>query len=294
MNNIFDLDRLKSTLKSVKEWTNQKISDSIKNLASKDDVILKTNTSTYEPTDSYNPATKKYVDDKVSAIAISGGSVQSDWSQNDSTALDYIKNRICYEEPGFEAYETNVLAEDTNGEVQEMIYDGTYSYYYECASSDTSYSLESGKEYIIKIGNHFGSFKYTSGDSLIFGTLDSEKITILIAIGYRVYMAGFGTNINCSGQSISIGQMNGTNIVTIDKKYIPSLQEQLGITESDANKVLSVDSTGNIVVTEGGGSSDSLSLSNTIEYTPTSDYNHATKKYVDDNVGNIKTLIDNL
>lgn len=42
-----------------------------------------------DPTEDMQIATKKYVDNS---------SVQSDWNQNDTTAKDYIKNRICYEE----------------------------------------------------------------------------------------------------------------------------------------------------------------------------------------------------
>lgn len=41
-----------------------------------------------DPTEDMQIATKKYVDNS---------SVQSDWNQNDATAKDYIKNRICYE-----------------------------------------------------------------------------------------------------------------------------------------------------------------------------------------------------
>ncbi len=41
-----------------------------------------------DPTEDMQIATKKYVDNS---------SVQSDWNQNDTTAKDYIKNRICYE-----------------------------------------------------------------------------------------------------------------------------------------------------------------------------------------------------
>lgn len=49
-----------------------------------------------DPTEDMQIATKKYVDNS---------SVQSDWNQNDTTAKDYIKNRICYEETVPDTYE---------------------------------------------------------------------------------------------------------------------------------------------------------------------------------------------
>lgn len=57
-----------------------------------DEVILTTtNTVGYEPTGDYNPATKKYVDEKITTIDTS-----KDWNQNDETAADYIENRTHY------------------------------------------------------------------------------------------------------------------------------------------------------------------------------------------------------
>lgn len=53
-------------------------------LLDKSDVLTKTNETAFTPTADYQPATKKYVDDSH---------IQSDWSQNDETAKDYIKNR---------------------------------------------------------------------------------------------------------------------------------------------------------------------------------------------------------
>lgn len=57
-----------------------------------DEVYLTTtNTVEYTPTGDYNPATKKYVDEKVTTIDTS-----KDWNQNDETATDYIENRTHY------------------------------------------------------------------------------------------------------------------------------------------------------------------------------------------------------
>ena len=42
--------------------------------ASKDNVLTKTNTTSYTPTSDYNPATKKYVDDSINALPSSAGS----------------------------------------------------------------------------------------------------------------------------------------------------------------------------------------------------------------------------
>lgn len=49
-----------------------------------------------DPTEDMQIATKKYVDNS---------GAQSDWNQNDATAKDYIKNRICYEETVPDTYE---------------------------------------------------------------------------------------------------------------------------------------------------------------------------------------------
>lgn len=50
------------------------------------------NNDEYTPTTDYSPATKKYVDDAVSAI-----DVQADWSVNDPTDKAYIQNRTHYD-----------------------------------------------------------------------------------------------------------------------------------------------------------------------------------------------------
>lgn len=51
-------------------------------------VLTKTNVTSYIPTADYHPATKKYVDDAVSA-----SETQSDWNENDTTDNDYILNK---------------------------------------------------------------------------------------------------------------------------------------------------------------------------------------------------------
>ena len=78
-----------NTLTENTNYVSTTISDELKDIRSTH--LSKTNTTAYTPTADYHPATKKYVDDAVSA-----GGTQSDWNENDTTSSSYIQNRTHY------------------------------------------------------------------------------------------------------------------------------------------------------------------------------------------------------
>lgn len=72
------LDQLKTSLDAVKTWSSNEINNATKDKADKDIVLLKNNTTEFTPTNDYEPATKKYVDDNINTaggdfIPLAGG-----------------------------------------------------------------------------------------------------------------------------------------------------------------------------------------------------------------------------
>lgn len=60
--------------------------------------------------------------------------------------------------------------------------------------------------------------------------------------------------------------------------------------KKDNNETVRVDGAGS----SNGGCTDCLPKTNTLPFTPTDDYNPATKKYVDDLVGDISEILDEI
>ena len=107
-----------NTLYSVViDWSDKSTANNVK-ITYKPIALTTTNTFEFVPTSNYHPATKKYVDDNFASKADVENidlsvyetkedsqtkydaivNAKADWNQNDSDAVDYIKNRTHYED----------------------------------------------------------------------------------------------------------------------------------------------------------------------------------------------------
>ena len=167
---------------------------------------------------------KRYMlnsDGKWKAMSFSGGggSVQSDWNQNDETAADYVKNRPFYigdpvetvlveestatftlnEQIGFYVAQFPSTFEATVGDTYKVSWDGTI---YECVCVDTSGIISIGNLSIVGAGSD-------TGEPFVMGVLNGEGIKII-------------TVDTSASHTFSISRMDAP-VVKIDKKYLPDI-----------------------------------------------------------------------
>ena len=164
---------------------------------------------------------KLYEDDKtISPDPLppfsSGGGVQPDWNQNDSTAADYVKNRpfytgnpvenvfveestISFSKSGGTMYTAEVLStlEFTVGETYTVYWDGTA---YECVCREFETILLLGNLFIVEAGSD-------TGEPFIMNIYNGQGIAIQ-------------TEDTSASHTISISELV-TEIVKIDAKYLP-------------------------------------------------------------------------
>ena len=150
----------------------------------------------------------------LSVSGSSGGSVQPDWNQNDSTAADYVKNRPFYTD----TMETVLVEESTVpfapadgiymgqlestfvptvGETYKVSWDGTV---YECTCADFSGRTTIGNLSIMGAGSD-------TGEPFVMVVVNGRKITI-------------GTADASASHTISIS-VYAESVVKIDQKYLP-------------------------------------------------------------------------
>lgn len=166
-----------------------------------------------------------------------GGQIQPDWNQNDSTAVDYVKNRPFYTGAPVETVlveESTVSFEDnggvymaglestfvpTVGETYKVYWDGTV---YECICTDFNRGKAIGNLSIINEGSD-------TGEPFLMCIIDEMDIAI-------------GTLDTSDSHTFSISGFV-TEVVKIDEKYLP---ENLA-TKSDVDEKL-----GNCIKTVNG------------------------------------------
>ena len=160
-------------------------------------------TMSADPTEDMQIATKKYVDNAA---------VQSDWNQNDTTAKDYIKNRICYGETGD---------------------DKTYTLTPNKSSSTYTWDFINGD--IPLILGQSATVKSFGGNSSTFtGTVTQDSdgklcidamsvIPIIIYSNTATYNSSWVNNAGISSVTVTI---SSTVVHQIDPKYIPDIQKQ--------------------------------------------------------------------
>lgn len=149
-----------------------------------------------------------------------GASVQPDWNQNDESAPDYIKNRICYSEDAEFMNESALEFSDADfglpaamilytqpmivGETYTVVWDGEA---YEC----TAEGLEDG---FIALGNIGALDGSDTGEPFLVEIILSEGICLIADID------GMMNGVSTSVHDVSIV---GKRYETINKAYIPTI-----------------------------------------------------------------------
>ena len=198
--------------------------ETVENITTDNKVLTKTNTTAFAPTENYHPATKKYVDDTISA---KGGDKLHDYNIYTITLDDYnLKGTFPtitdtttlakFDEILTDIYKKRISANAT--------YDNAFLIVY--SSSDT---------FIFRISTIQASYCY------LYGTYIEEPID------YNGY--------TCSYEFSITGTLDTT------------------AQTFKTTKVKFNDNSKRVLLTN-----------NTLSYTPTGDYNPATKKYVDDTI----------
>ena len=164
----------------------------------------------------------------VDTVGSSGGGVQSDWNQNDETALDYVKNRPFYTvepAPTVLIEETTAPFEDageghyftllqlTNilsaGETYIVSWDGTL---YESVCADVDGLPVIGNLSILAVGSDTGEpFVIYENSSIQIATLNTSAF-----------------------HTISISRLGAPEVVKIDEKYLPTILTPIYIIKNDS------------------------------------------------------------
>lgn len=182
------------------------------------------NTHEYTPTDDYNPATKKYVDDTINneillnqTIKVAPVTIQT--TSNDTLVRNTYKvNILDLEFNRLYMINPNILLEDVDDKINMN------NIYFIVLCTD-------GTEKTVVVGNVYNIFRVVkSGSNIILRFYDSNY-------SYTIILNGSAT-----ASDINVELNNNLNYLNVDNDF---------------------------------------------EYTPTGDYNPATKKYVDDSVNNI-------
>lgn len=224
-------------------------------------VLTKTNTKSYTPTDDYNPATKKYVDDNKYTLPMASASTLGGIKIGDNLTID----------------ENGVLSASGGTEVLPI-------YNVECDISN-------------------GSSPNWYDSSSDFAVLTKKAINEAYNKGDLHFILNYGSSSNSLGTTLQVVvKIYDTNrpiaFDTIRKiSYMGGIYKQQLISLNYGSWVYANGEwtypTGSVgaqfitdvpFMTDSSALSTFLSKTNTKSYTPTNDYNPATKKYVDDAV----------
>lgn len=150
--------------------------------------------------------------------------VQSDWNQNDETAKDYIKNRICYTK---DATETIVL--NSTLPFTDISSSGLTVFSYQYTSSNIKFN--EGTTYTV----NFDTTSYTCiaftddrlSNAVILGNLGIVGMSSATNEPFAIITDNKGdnglqivTNLTGTSHNVKIAESH-TEIVKLDKKYIP-------------------------------------------------------------------------
>lgn len=224
-------------------------------------VLTKTNTKSYTPISDYNPATKKYVDDNKYTLPIASEETLGGIKIGENLTID--KNGVISASGGTEVLPIyNVECDISNG---------SSPYWYDNNSNFAVLTKKAINEAYNKGDLHF---------ILNYGSSSNDHGTTL-----QVVVKIYNTNRPISFNTIpEISYLNGTY-----KEQLISLSYGSWV-YTDGEWTYPTGSVGAQFVSDvpfmTGSSARStfLSKTNTTSYTPTGNYNPATKKYVDDNI----------
>ncbi|MBQ9731181.1 MAG: hypothetical protein IJV94_03680 [Bacilli bacterium] len=182
------------------------------------------NITPYDVTGDYNPAHKKYVDDAIAAIDIPENSeqTQSDWNQNDVSAVDYIKNKPFY----VEKFPRTAYAESTN--TFPIDFNAEFGNY----GDDLAAFMTNGKGLVLTVdGIEYGTgvstgsegspcFEFDDGNFVLkYGYLSSATTSN----GYATYLDYLGSELDKTvAHEVTISTTEQKDIIhQIDQQFIP-------------------------------------------------------------------------
>lgn len=231
-------------------------------------LLLTNNTLSYTPTDSYHPATKKYVDDNKYTLPIASADTLGGIKLGKGLSAD--ENGVV----SASGCDIPVYNFKMTSEYHKVTSTVTYVY----MSSDDKIALQNiiqnaydkGLEtFALFVNQRVGTYTGTNEMhqdyllTIVNGNLIKNKPSSLLLAGYSQGNSTF-TDVYLSKLNILLQlSWNGDSCTVGFARYI------------------------NVELRP-------LSSDNTVVYVPTSDYNPATKKYVDDQVGNINTVLATL
>lgn len=233
-------------------------------------VLTKDNTQEYIPTNDYEPATKKYVDDNKEYINYNDKLIN-----NKITTLNISKHPVTcsteiYKKPLCDIFPEllnityNTVFKEFNSFKVNM--DNFTKEYPTVKSAYNKLNINLYDENDNSIGNSYGNSINGEGLNVIF-------INITESLRFYAYF----DKALVDGSSTTMETKNG--YMTI----------QLLISKGN-NKQEFIDKIKNLKLTLSVFRTDFLNLNNETIYTPTTDYNPATKKYVDDKVASSPQL----
>lgn len=242
--------------------------NNIPNVMSSLNVLGKTNEVEYTPTKDYHPATKKYVDDNKYILPTATTDTLGGIKIGDGLSVDEngVVSASGCDIPVYNFKMTSEYRKATS----------TVTYVYMSSSDKTTLqniiqdAYDKGLEtFALFVNQRVGTYTGTNEMhqdyllTIVNGKLIKNKPSSLLLAGY------------------SQGNFTLTDV------YLSKLNISLPLSWNEDSCTVGTTTYINIELRP-------LSSDNTIMYVPTSDYNPATKKYVDDQVGNINTVLATL
>lgn len=206
--------------------------------------------------------------DKTKLDSVESGAqvnVQADWNQSDTTAKDYIKNKICYDFSGWKTTFSQLLKTDADNMFISSYYpDYTYAY------SFVTKNLEEGSTVKIAIDDSSIDFVVPVSDEARWGeyTIGDYQIALFGGTGnYGHFIVAMGCKTDISGSTFSIQQyVNETK--TIDEKYLPTYLDKLAYctctTAASTRAKVAACSVGQFTLTKGQKAVVKFSYANTV------------------------------
>lgn len=205
--------------------------------------------------------------DKTKLDGVESGAqvnVQADWNQSDTTAKDYIKNKICYDFSGWKTTFSQLLKTDADNMFISSYYpDYTYAY------SFVKKNLEEDSTVKIAIDDSSIDFVVPVSDEAQWGeyTIGDYQIALFGGTGnYGHFIVAMGCKTDISGSTFSIQQyVNETK--TIDEKYLPTYLDKLAYctctTAASTQAKVAACSVGQFTLTKGQKAVVKFSYANT-------------------------------
>ena len=266
-------------------------------------ILLTNNTTEYTPTKKYHPTTKKYVDDKFicTDIVENVGTIPKEEMQKCNNGTSRYVSSIKFKE-FFADYEYYVYQGTYGDKNIRMIYDAEYN-------RILAYDLDSIDKYDITLGFEFNNnymYPFNGGAPQVKSYQFTNDLVITkspILNPSEIYSKGLREYVGTKENPVLFTEIkNGWNIVKNYYKWYAEYENSIPcgtmlVHKCPAGKNFYITYMNGAELTRYGYnatthvvkgynhvlSNEVLTTDNTIEYTPTTDYHPATKKYVDDN-----------